>query len=509
MPWNEALTSSQASTTMTPAIIYFPAGTYLISSSIKPAYFTMMIGDASNPPTLKATPNFAGFGLIDGNPYYSSTLNWIAVNTFFRQIRNFIIDTTAIPAANAATGIHWPTSQATSLQNIVFNMPDTPDVVHVGLFIEEGSGGFMTDLTFNGGHTGAGMGNQQYTMRNLRFNRCKTAIIQIWNWGWTYSGLTIENCGIGIDMSAGNQNRVETGSITLFDSTFTNVQQAIKTVWSSSSQPATAGSLVIENVALNNVPVAVQGPSGVLLAGVAGGTTTINGWAIGHRYTPNGPQDVAGPMTPSPRPASLLTSGGRIYTRSKPQYENLPVSSFLSLRNFGAVGNAANDDTAALQNAINTAVAQNKILFIDYGLYKVTNTILIPPGAKIVGESFATIISAGAFFDDINNPKPVIKIGSTSGQAGQVELSDFIVSTQGRQRGAILIEYNLATSGTPSGMWDVHTRIGGHAGSQQQVAECLKVPGSANVDINCAVAYMAMHVTKGSSNLYMENVWLW
>jgi len=28
-------------------------------------------------------------------------------------------------------------------------MPATPDVVHVGLFIEEGSGGFMTDLTFS------------------------------------------------------------------------------------------------------------------------------------------------------------------------------------------------------------------------------------------------------------------------------------------------------------------------------------------------------------------------
>ena len=139
----------QASTTTTPAVVYFPAGTYLISSSIRPAYFTQLVGDAANPPTLKATPGFSGFGLIDGNPYYTDKLNWVAVNVFFRQVRNFIIDTTAIPPATAATGMHWPTSQATSLQNIVFNMPATPDVVHVGLFIEEGSGGFMTDLTFS------------------------------------------------------------------------------------------------------------------------------------------------------------------------------------------------------------------------------------------------------------------------------------------------------------------------------------------------------------------------
>lgn len=96
------------------------------------------------------------------------------MNVFFRQVRNFVLDTTAIAPATAATGIHWPSAQATSLQNIVFNMPTTPDVVHVGVFMEEGSGGFLTDLTFNGGKTGASMGNQQYTMRNLKFNNCQT-----------------------------------------------------------------------------------------------------------------------------------------------------------------------------------------------------------------------------------------------------------------------------------------------------------------------------------------------
>lgn len=101
------------------------------------------------------------------------------MNVFFRQIRNFVIDTTNIPAGNAATGIHWPTSQATSLQNIVFNMPTASNVVHVGLFMEEGSGGFVTDLTFNGGATGASMGNQQFTMRNLKFNNCKTGTLII------------------------------------------------------------------------------------------------------------------------------------------------------------------------------------------------------------------------------------------------------------------------------------------------------------------------------------------
>jgi len=66
-------------------------------------------------------------------------------------VRNFVIDTTNIAPATAATGMHWPTSQATSIQNVKFVMPVGNGVVHVGLFIESGSAGFLTDLTFIGG----------------------------------------------------------------------------------------------------------------------------------------------------------------------------------------------------------------------------------------------------------------------------------------------------------------------------------------------------------------------
>lgn len=309
-------------------------------------------------------------------------------------------------------------------------------------------------------------------------------------------------------MSAGGSSKQDVGSVTLIDSSFTNVPVAILTAWTTSSSPATAGSLVMENIALTNVPVAVKGPSGTMLAGT-GGSMTIPAWGTGHSYASSGPVQFAGPITPNSRPASLL-SNGRYYTRSKPQYENLPASSFLSVRTAGARGDAATDDTAALQSAIDAAVAQGKVLFLDYGLYRVTRTIRIPPGAKIVGESFPVILSAGAFFNDVNNPRPVVQVGSASGQPGQVELSDFIVSTQNVQAGAVCIEWNLASAGgTPSGMWDVHVRIGGFTGTQQQVAQCPKTPGSAAVNPNCLVAFMAMHVTRGASGLYMENVWLW
>jgi glucan 1,3-beta-glucosidase len=98
-----------------------------------------MIGNPNNPPVLKATSVFSGFGLIDGDPYYISNLNWVSTNVFMRQIRNLVIDTTNIPASSAATGIHWPTAQATSIQNVVFQLSAAPGTQHVGLFIESGA----------------------------------------------------------------------------------------------------------------------------------------------------------------------------------------------------------------------------------------------------------------------------------------------------------------------------------------------------------------------------------
>jgi glucan 1,3-beta-glucosidase len=127
------------STTTTPAVVYFPAGTYLLSSSIIDQYYTQLIGNPNNLPVLKATANFQGFGLIDGDVYYTENLNWASVNVFCRQVRNFVFDLTNIPATSQATGIHWPTAQATSLQNIVFQMSAVTGTKHVGIFCESGT----------------------------------------------------------------------------------------------------------------------------------------------------------------------------------------------------------------------------------------------------------------------------------------------------------------------------------------------------------------------------------
>jgi len=283
----------------------------------------------------------------------------------------------------------------------------------------------MNDLVFYGGANGVVFGNQQFTMRNLTFYNAKTAINQIWNWGWTYSGITVNNCSTGLNMTSGGAGGQTVGSVTFIDSSFTNTNVAIATSHNTTSQPPTAGSLILENVSLTNTPIAIQGPQGTVLSG---GTITISGWGQGHEYISDGPTNFEGSITPFSRPQSL-TVNGKYYSRSKPQYQNTPLTQFVSVRSAGAKGDGKTDDTAAINTVLQSAATHKQIVFFDAGTYKVSSTIYVPAGSKIVGETYPVIMGAGSFFSSITTPQPVVLVGKAN-EAGVVEWSDMIVSTQ-------------------------------------------------------------------------------
>jgi len=59
-------------------------------------------------------------------------------------------------------------------------MSQAGGTTHIGIFMENGSGGYLGDLTFVGGAVGMRCGSQQFTSRNLNFQYCSTAIEMIW-----------------------------------------------------------------------------------------------------------------------------------------------------------------------------------------------------------------------------------------------------------------------------------------------------------------------------------------
>ena len=56
------------SSTVTPALVYFPKGTYMVSKPIIQYYYTQMIGDARQMPSLVAAANFQGLSVIGKCP---------------------------------------------------------------------------------------------------------------------------------------------------------------------------------------------------------------------------------------------------------------------------------------------------------------------------------------------------------------------------------------------------------------------------------------------------------
>lgn len=514
---NKAITDGQRcgqgcdSSTTTPAIIYFPPGTYAVSKPLVQLYYTQFIGDAVNVPTLKALPSFQGMAVIDSDPYLDSGANWYTnQNNFYRQVRNFVIDLTSMPASSGA-GIHWQVAQATSLQNIVFNMVKGASSKQQGIFMDNGSGGFMSDLTFNGGNYGAFFGNQQFTVRNMTFNNVNTAIYMNWNWLFTIKGVQINNCGVGIDVGS----TVTVGSTVVQDVVFKNTPIGIRSgfeagKWSNAT-------LIVDNVDFTGCQTAVQGSlkNDTLLAG---GSKTAS-WIQGHGYT-NGQVSnstkrdatqqisMAGPAGSSTKPKQLITSSGTVFERSKPQYANLPASSFISVKSKGAKGDGVTDDTKALQSILSSA-PNGSVVYFDHGAYLVKDTVTVPAGVKIVGEIWPIIMADGASFNDASKPKPVFQIGK-AGDVGCVEIQDLVFETKGSAPGAIMMEWNInADTQGSAAMWDTHFRIGGTAGTGLQSDTCSMNNGTTHgYNPACVGAFMLLHVTK-SASAYVENSWGW
>ncbi|KAK7521442.1 pectate lyase superfamily protein-domain-containing protein [Phyllosticta citriasiana] len=245
-----------------------------------------LIGDPNCPPLLKATADFTGLGVIDGNKYGDKGLSYKAIGVFLRQIRNFVIDITDIPANVTATptGIHWPMSQGTVIPNVVFQMSRRPGSQQQGIFMEEGSGGLMADLVFYG------------------------------DWRWYYKSIHVEDCKIGVNMTAQSPESQNIGSISFVDSNFVNVETAFNTPRDEFSKPPTGGSVVIENVYFTNIKNIVLAPMDSVTLSGSSGTTVVDASGQGH----------------------YLKDGNKYFEYSRPSYAGLTVSDIVSVHGYGA-----------------------------------------------------------------------------------------------------------------------------------------------------------------------------
>jgi hypothetical protein len=115
------------------------------------------------------------------------------------------------------------------------------------------------------------------------------------------------------------------------------------------------------------------------------------------------------------------------------------MDQWVSVKDFGAVGDGVTDDTAAINRAlyqiycININPQVRRAIFFPAGLYRITNSIKIPPYATLYGEGLDNSIIQ---LDQVRKPIPVARtadsqqnVGTSMGSVGaisprQVTISD-------------------------------------------------------------------------------------
>ncbi|KAH7098261.1 glucan 1,3-beta-glucosidase, partial [Auriculariales sp. MPI-PUGE-AT-0066] len=490
--------------TITPAVVYFPPGTYRISTPIINYYYSAFIGDGRSWPTIQPFSNFTGAALIDAafvlrayasiDPDLGNDVHYyVNQNNFYRSLRNIILDLRTLP--------YLLVSQATLISGLRILMSEDASTNQVGMWMENGSGGYMGDITVSGGKMGLNLGNQQFTTA-IYVIGAGVRQLPVRN-VWLFFRVSISNCPVGFKLNTGSTTSAQTtGASVIADATFTNVGTAVQTT---TNQPSTyASGFALDNVVFASVTNGVADLSGNVA--LAGGSKTVAQWVQGSVYsgTSSTFSYVRGATTAFNKPASLLENG-KIVSRPRPQYETYDASQFVSVKALGAKGDGTTDDTAIIKSIL-AQYAGCKIIFFDHGTYLVNSTITIPAGTQIIGEAWTEIMGYGSAFQSASSPQVVVRVGD-AGSTGVVEITDILFTTRGPAPGAIIVEWNVHDpSGVQaaSGMWDSIIRIGGAAGTNLQASGCAK--GTQNAA--CMGAFLSLHLKSGST-AYLEGLWVW
>ncbi|KAL9573915.1 hypothetical protein ACKAV7_001947 [Fusarium commune] len=337
--------------------------------------------------------------------------------------------------------------------------------------MENGSGGFLSDLYFVGGKFGAYMGNQQFTASGLYFEEAETAIQIHWDWGWIMQNIVVDNCKTGLTIVGGAGGPMSTGqgigSLHLTDLRFHYVTVAVSTSVMADNSTA----LLLSNSGFYNINTIVED---TLKKQGFGRVTSANGTTAFH----NG-ANLDSPI----RNESLVTS----------------FSQILDAKAYRAKGDGKTDDTAVLNYLFSAAANMSAIVYVLFSVYIISDTVEILVGLRVIGQVWPQIMATGSKFADALKPRVAVRVG-LPGQVGVIEIQNMIMTVKGATAGAIMMEWNVHESGQGSaGLWDSHFRVGGAAGTDLTVKDCPKLSGKVNP--NYIAASLMLHLTPDSSEL--------
>ncbi|KAL5362086.1 hypothetical protein BJX96DRAFT_153363 [Aspergillus floccosus] len=76
-----------------------------------------------------------------------------------------------------------------------------------------------------------------------------------------------------------------------------------------------------------------------------------------------------------------------------------------------AAGNGKTDDTAVLNSILDRAANMSSIVFLPFGIYMVTDTLLVPVGSRIIGQAWSQVRASETKVQDELNPQVAVQVG--------------------------------------------------------------------------------------------------
>jgi hypothetical protein len=466
-----------------PRTIYLAPGTYVLDSTVYIDTDTVIIGDALNPPVIKAASGFLGNYLIVGGEGDASAEG--GELHFSVLIKNVILDTTLNQNVSDFTALSWRVAQNSGLLNVAIRMPSS---VHTGMYVGQGSTIQIGDISFHGGKIGLHYeGSEQAALKNLHFSDCSTGILVDSGFAINILAPLFERVNLPVVYNSGEPWISVVDGISKRSGDFftSNVQYP---------------NFMIENIqkdTANSAMVSVYNKT------IIGGISKIATYVYGNTYGASPIYQTNGTAQNISRPAALAPNG-RYPVVTAPQYPNATIHDVINLKdraqNGGQTlhGDGVSDDTAALQVALTTAAAQGKIAYLPYGIYRVQNTITIPCNTRLVGNGWSTISGYGPAFSNEFNPTPVVQVGN-AGETGIAQIQDMRFTVGEQLPGAIILQFNMA--GSQPGDVSIHNSLITVGGTRDTEIDC-------SSESQCKAAYIGLHLAKTSST-YVDNFWSW
>ena len=133
----------------------------------------------------------------------------------------------------------------------------------------------------------------------------------------------------------------------------------------------------------------IQRDGGLTILGAAPGAGNV--WTSGMRYIGGKGSKLSGDVPGIPTKDPSLMADGKLFVRSRPQYETLGSGSFLVATDAGIANDGKTDQHDKINTFLQNAASAGKIAYFPAGIYLITDTIFIPVGSKVQGSSWSQV----------------------------------------------------------------------------------------------------------------------